>query len=94
MYAYLEILAGLIRYGPRAHEFPDPYVGTITFSASKQVAELKGLAIPMDRLLLPDGTTIEKRRYTFSEYRQIHEVAHECCADHGLRAVFERIKSK
>lgn len=94
MYAFLEILSGLIRFGPHAHEFGDPYVGTITFSASKQVAELKGLVIPMDRLLLPDGTIVEKRRYTFSEYRQIHEAAHECCADHGLKAIFDRIKNK
>lgn len=93
MDAYLEILSGLIRYGPDAHVFPNPYVGTITFSASKQIAELKGLVIPTDRLLLPDGTFIEQRRYTFSEYRAIHRVAHQRCRDHGLEAIFERIKT-
>lgn len=90
MFAYLEIHAGLIRVGPNAHAFPDPYEIAVPFSASKQVAELKGLVIPTDRLWLPDGTFTEKRRYTFREYRRIHEVVHECCADHGMRAFFER----
>lgn len=92
MFAYLEILSGLLRYGPDARVFPNPYVGTVTFSASKQVAELKGLVIPPDRLLLPDGTIIETRRYSFGEYRDIKKALWLSCREAGLRPIFERAR--
>lgn len=90
MDCFIEILSGLIRWGPDAHVFSDPYVGTITFSADKQIATLKGLAIPEDRLLLPNGEIITKRRYSFKEYRELHEAAHDKCRLIGLEPVFER----
>lgn len=93
MFAYLEILSGLIRYGPEARVFPKPYVGTVTFSADKQVPTLKGLVIPSDRLLLPDGTIIETRRYSFGEYRDIKKALWLCCREAGLKTpIFERAR--
>lgn len=90
MDCYTEILVGLIRWGPDAHVFPDPYVGTMMFSADKQVATLKGLVIPEDRLLLPNGEIITQRRYSFKEYRELHEAAHDKCRLIGLEPKFER----
>lgn len=92
MDCYIEILAGLIRWGPDAHVFPNPYVGTVIFSADKQIATLKGLVIPQDRLLLPNGEITTRRRYSFKEYRELHEAIHDKCRLIELNPIFERAR--
>lgn len=91
MDCYIEILAGLIRYGPHAHIFPNPYIGTITFSGDKQVATLKGLVVPKT-IIVTDGVVTEKNRFTFAESREILKTVEEECRALGLAPVYERIK--
>jgi hypothetical protein len=83
-YAYTEILSGLIRIGPDAHlgwpEGPDPYELTVTFSADKGVATLKGLVTP--------------RKYSFKESREIMNAVQKACQDLHLEPIWERIKHK
>lgn len=90
MDGYLQIHSGLIRIGPDAHVFPDPYEIAISFSANKGFATLQGLVIPKDRLILPDGTFKECSRYTVGQGREIYDIAHRLCRDYGLTAIFER----
>lgn len=90
MDGYLEIHSGLIRIGPNAHAYPDPYEIAISFSAHKGFATLQGLVVPKDRLILPDGTFQERSRYSVREAREIYDIAHLRCRDYGLTAIFER----
>lgn len=79
MDAYIEILSGLIRIGPDAHVFPNPYECSIAFSANKGFATLKGLVVP--------------RKYTLRESRDIYDIVHQRCRELGLEPIYERIKA-
>lgn len=98
MDCYIEWLAGLIRIGPDAHrgwpEGPDPYELSVSFSANKGWATLKGLTIPKARIIHPDGSFTEQNRYTVGECREIYNVIHRRCREFGLEPIYERIKHK
>lgn len=78
MDAFTEILSGLIRIGPDAHRYGDPFECSIAFSANKGFATLKGLVVP--------------RKYTLRESRDIFDVVHKRCRELGLEPIYERIK--
>lgn len=94
MKAFVEILSGLIRIGPDAEKYGDPFDFSIAFSASANVAALKGTSIPKVRSIHPDGSIVEKHRYTFSEAREIYRVVHEALREFGLEATHVHLHGK